>query len=63
MSKVTNQLDSIIRNAGWAKAFAEMDNVMKFKKITGVDWVTEDFFNDADNEPKLLWMIYLQYQK
>lgn len=57
MSKVTNQLDSIIRNAGWAKAFAEMDNVMKFKKITGVDWVTEDFFNDADNEPKLLWMI------
>ena len=51
MSKVTNQLDSIIRNAGWAKAFAEMDNVMKFKKITGVDCVSEDFFYDVDNEP------------
>ena len=57
MSKVSNQINNIIRNAGWAKAFADLDDLMKFKKVTGVEWVSNDFLNDADNEPKLLWMI------
>lgn len=57
MSKVTNQLNNIIRTAGWAKAFADMDDVMKYKKITGVDWVNKEYMTDADNEAKLLWMI------
>lgn len=54
MSKVTNQLNNIIRTAGWAKAFADMDDVMKYKKITGVDWVNKEYMTDADNEAKLL---------
>ena len=57
MSKVTNELNNIIRECGWAKAYAELSNVEKFKKITGVIWVKDDYFNDADNEGKLLWMI------
>lgn len=57
MSKVSNQIDSIIRNAGWAKNFAPFSNFEKYKKVTGIVWVTEDMFNDADNEQKLLWMI------
>lgn len=57
MSKVTNQLNNIIRNAGWAKSFADLTDVVKFKKITGIEWVTDDTLTDADNEPKLLWLI------
>ena len=57
MSKVTNQLNNIIRNAGWAKSFADFSDVVKFKKITGIEWVNENMLSDADNEPKLLWMI------
>lgn len=57
MSKVTSKIDGIIRSNGWAKAFADMDNLMKYKKVTSIDWVTNDFLNDADNEPKLLWLI------
>ena len=57
MSKVTSKIDGIIRSNGWAKAFADMDNLMKYKKVTSIDWVTENYLNDADNEPKLLWMI------
>lgn len=57
MSKVTSKIDGIIRSNGWAKAFSEYDNVMKYKKVTGVDWVNDNILNDADNEQKLLWMI------
>lgn len=57
MSKVTSKIDGIIRSNGWAKAFSEYDNVTKYKKVTGVDWVDDTILNDADNEQKLLWMI------
>lgn len=57
MSKVTNQIDNIIRSAGWAKSFAALSNVMKYKKVTGIQWMTEEYLADADNEQLLLYMI------
>lgn len=57
MSKVTEQLDNIIRNAGWAKAYDGLDDVKKFKGITGIEWMTDEYMKDLSNEARMLWMI------
>ena len=56
MSKVTNQLNNIIRTAGWAKAFADMDDVMKRIQeqkpqqvcCTGSLYLCGDLLNDLE---------------
>lgn len=57
MSKVINTLDNIIRNAGWAKNYASLDDATKYKRITGIVWVNDGILEDAANEDKLLWLI------
>ena len=57
MSKVTNQLNSIIKNAEIFGHIAKFDDLNKYKYITGQNWVTEDILNDPDYELQLLSLI------
>lgn len=57
MKSVTDLISKIINNRGLEEQTKEMTDLAKYKMVTGLNWVTEEYFNNEENEVELLWNI------
>lgn len=57
MSKVIDLVNEAIKMLGREELYAELTDVEKYKKITGITWITEEMLADESLEDKLCWLV------
>lgn len=57
MSKVIDLVNEAIKMLGREELYAELTDVEKYKKVTGITWITEEMLVDESLEDKLCWLV------
>lgn len=57
MSKVIDLLNEAVATLGRTELYKDLSDVEKYKKITGITWITEEMLADESLENKLCWLI------